>query len=107
MRAALAATGMRLGPTHTEVKVTDAGPSIVEINARAAGGMIPELVRLATGVDLLEQQLRAAAGLPLDLVPTRERVAGIRFLLAPADGRLAAVGASRTRGRCPAWTGSR
>jgi S-sulfo-L-cysteine synthase (3-phospho-L-serine-dependent) len=88
-RQALKATGFELGASHLELKLTDAGPAIVEINARLAGGMIPELVRLATGVDLLEQQLRAATGLPVHLTPSRERFAGIRFLLAPAAGRLA------------------
>jgi S-sulfo-L-cysteine synthase (3-phospho-L-serine-dependent) len=90
-RQALKATGFELGASHIELKLTDAGPAIVEINARLAGGMIPELVRLATGVDLLEQQLRAAIGLPVQLTPSRERFAGIRFLLAPRSGRLVAA----------------
>jgi biotin carboxylase len=88
---ALDAAGIQWGATHTEVRLTPRGPVVVEINARLAGGMIPELVRLATGVDLLEQQLRAAIGLPLLLAPTRERFAGIRFLLAPTAGLLARV----------------
>lgn len=91
VRAALAATGLVLGPSHTEVKLTPTGASVVEVNGRAAGGMIPELIRLATGVDLLEQQLRAAAGLPVNLTPTGRRVAGIRFLLAGSDGVLESV----------------
>jgi cysteine synthase/biotin carboxylase len=89
--AALDAVGFRWGATHTELRLTSDGPAIVEINARLAGGMIPELVRLATGIDLLEQQLRAAIGLPLLLSPTRNRFAGIRFLLAPSPGVLTAV----------------
>lgn len=88
---ALAAAGVRVGACHVEVKLTPAGPAVVEINARLAGGMIPELVQLATGVDLLGQQLRAYAGLPVSLDPVRADRAGIRFLLAPAAGRLAAV----------------
>jgi cysteine synthase A len=88
---ALAATGFALGACHVEVKLTGAGPAVVEINARLAGGMIPELVALATGVDLLEQQLRAFAGLPVRLAPARSRRAGIRFLLPPAAGHLRAV----------------
>jgi cysteine synthase A len=88
---ALDAAGIRWGATHTEVRLTTRGPVVVEINARLAGGMIPELVRLSTGVDLLEQQLRASIGLPLLLTPTRQRFAGIRFLLAPKAGVLAGV----------------
>ncbi|NUL04504.1 pyridoxal-phosphate dependent enzyme [Streptomyces lunaelactis] len=88
---ALKATGMRFGPTHTEVKLTARGPEIIEINPRLAGGMIPELIRLATGSDLLEQQVRAAAALPVDLSAERSGHAGIQFLLAEHPGTLASV----------------
>jgi S-sulfo-L-cysteine synthase (3-phospho-L-serine-dependent) len=81
-RAAVEAAGVTLGATHTEVKVTADGVAVIEVNPRLAGGMIPALVEHATGVDLLEQQLRAAAGLPVSLTPTRREHAGIRFHLA-------------------------
>ncbi|MEV0644087.1 ATP-grasp domain-containing protein [Phytomonospora sp. NPDC050363] len=98
VREAVAVLGIGLGATHTEVRLTERGPVLIEINARAAGGMIPELVRLATGVDLLEQQLRAAAGLPVRLDPTRAGHAGIAFLLSPGDGVLTSVsGAAEAR----------
>jgi biotin carboxylase len=98
---ALKTAGWEFGASHVEVKLTQAGPAIVEINARLAGGMIPELVRLATGVDLLEQQVRAFAGLPVRLTPTRARFAGIRFILPPPDraGELVELaGTGRARG---------
>lgn len=88
---ALEATGVRVGASHVEVKLTPAGPAVVEINARLAGGMIPELVSLATGIELLEQQLRAYAGLPVTLEPTRSGCAGIRFLLPPRAGTLTGI----------------
>jgi cysteine synthase/biotin carboxylase len=90
-RRALAATGFERGPAHVELKLTARGPVVVEINARLAGGMIPELVRLATGIDLLEQQVREAAGRPVRLASERSRHAGIKFLIASAAGRLAGV----------------
>ena len=89
--AALDAAGIRLGATHTEVKLTAEGPAVIEINPRPAGGMIPELSRLATGVDLLEQQLRTAVGLAPALKPAQDAHAGIQFLLPDADGVLDAV----------------
>ncbi|MFD5424222.1 pyridoxal-phosphate dependent enzyme [Streptomyces sp. NPDC127084] len=88
---ALTACGVTLGPTHTEVRLTADGPVIIEINPRLAGGMIPELIRLATGLNLLEQQLRAAVGLTPTLTPSRSDHAGIRFLLAPRQGTLTEV----------------
>ncbi|WP_331446415.1 pyridoxal-phosphate dependent enzyme [Streptomyces xanthochromogenes] len=89
--AALDAVGWRSGPAHTEVKLTASGPRILEINPRLAGGMIPELIRQAIGADLLEQQLRAATGLPVDLTATREGYAAIRFLLSDRAGVLSGV----------------
>ncbi|MEV7557454.1 pyridoxal-phosphate dependent enzyme [Streptomyces sp. NPDC089795] len=89
--AALDAAGIRLGATHTEVKLTADGPALVEINPRPAGGMIPELIRLATGVDLLDAQLRAALGLPPHLKAEETGHAGIQFLLADIDGTLTAA----------------
>lgn len=91
MTAALDAAGIRLGATHTEVKLTADGPALIEINPRPAGGMIPELIRLATGVDLLGEQLRAALGLPPHLKAEDAGHAGIQFLLAGADGTLTAA----------------
>ncbi|ARE73473.1 pyridoxal-phosphate dependent enzyme [Streptomyces sp. NPDC059558] len=93
--AALDAAGIRLGATHTEVKLTAGGPALIEINPRPAGGMIPELIRLATGVDLLGEQLRAALGLPPHLKAEDAGHAGIQFLLADTDGTLTAAHGTR------------
>ncbi|MFI0263125.1 pyridoxal-phosphate dependent enzyme [Streptomyces sp. NPDC017056] len=96
--AALTALGIKTGPTHTEIRLSERGPLIVEVNPRLAGGMIPELIRLATGVELLEQQLRAACGLAPELAAAREATAGIRFLAADRDGVLASIdGADEAR----------
>ncbi|MEV7502444.1 pyridoxal-phosphate dependent enzyme [Streptomyces sp. NPDC093018] len=88
---ALGAVGWRSGAVHTEVKLTASGPRVLEINPRLAGGMIPELIRQAIGSDLLEQQLRAATGLPVDLTATRHGHAVIRFLLPDRAGVLSGV----------------
>ncbi|QII04305.1 pyridoxal-phosphate dependent enzyme [Rhodococcoides fascians A25f] len=91
VRAALNAVGMTEGPTHTELRWTAAGPSIIEINPRLAGGMIPELVALASGVDLLEQQIRYLGGLPVCSPPPPNRYSGIQFLTVADRGILAEV----------------
>ncbi|HEY3368673.1 MAG TPA: ATP-grasp domain-containing protein [Symbiobacteriaceae bacterium] len=84
----LEAVGITLGATHTEVKLTPQGCAIVEINARLAGGMIPELVWHATGIDLLKQQIKSAGGVAPDLSVTRHRYGGIQFMVADAEGEL-------------------
>lgn len=51
--AALKALGLTEGVVaHTEIKLTSAGPRVVEVNPRPAGNRITELVRHVTGIDL-------------------------------------------------------
>jgi len=89
---ALHAVGYDFGPAHTEIRLTPDGEAVVvEINPRLAGGMIPELVFYATGIDLLAVLLEQLAGHQVDLEPRRQEFAAIRFLTAPRRGRLAAV----------------
>lgn len=89
--AALAAVGYDFGPAHLEMRLTAGGPVTVEINPRLPGGMIPVLVEHALGIDLLTAYLEMLQGRPVDLRPRHRRHASIRFLTAPAAGRLAAV----------------
>jgi biotin carboxylase len=81
------------GPLHLELKRSPDRPAVVEVNPRLAGGFIPELVRIATGLDLIAETVAAAAGLEvgLDRRGSRAGAASIRFLLAPGDGKLARV----------------
>lgn len=58
--AALRALGVRVGVTHTEIKLTRDGPRIIEVNGRL-GGLINELSRPA-GLDLIETAGRLALG---------------------------------------------
>ena len=90
-RAALDAVGFDFGPAHTEVRLTPAGPVVVEINPRLAGGMIPELVAHALGIDMVAALLDQLRGLPVDLEPRRAGCAAIRFLVAGRGGHLAGV----------------
>ena len=89
--AALEAVAFDLGPAHTELRLSPTGPVVIEINPRLAGGMIPELVRHATGLDLLALLLAQLVGEPVELHPTRQQTASIRFLTSDRPGRLTAV----------------
>lgn len=89
--AALRALGLGWGAAHTELRLTAAGPVVVEVNPRLAGGLIPRLVQEATGIDLIALLVaRAAGGRPVP-APTRSQSASIRFLVATAAGRLGGV----------------
>ena len=90
-RDAVEALGLRFGPAHVELRVTDDGPVVIEANPRLAGGNIPELVRHACGVDLVTEAVRAVTGGLPHLDHTRRRHAAIRFLLPPRSGTLERV----------------
>jgi hypothetical protein len=51
--AALRCLGVRWGVCHTEIKLTGAGPRLLEVNGRL-GGFVGELARRALGLDLIE-----------------------------------------------------
>ncbi|HEX2040413.1 MAG TPA: ATP-grasp domain-containing protein [Acidimicrobiales bacterium] len=85
---AVAALGLGFGPVHVELK---ANGVIIEVNPRLAGGNIPELVRHASGVDLVTESVRLVVGGLPHLDAIRRRHAAIRFLLPPTAGTLEAV----------------
>lgn len=90
-REAVEALGVAWGPTHVELRMSAHGPVFMEVNPRLAGGYIPELVRLATGVDLIAQTLALVTGRPVDLRPPQRRAASIRFVCAAGPGLIAAI----------------
>ncbi len=79
------ALGFTRGATHTEFKLTPAGPRLVEINARLGGDFIPYLGALATGCDPVVAAAQVAAGHPPDTRPRHRRTAAIRFLYPDHD----------------------
>jgi S-sulfo-L-cysteine synthase (3-phospho-L-serine-dependent) len=85
---ALAALRLGFGAVHVEVRLTARGPRTIEVNPRLAGGFIPELVRLAAGVDLVAATVARAAGRPLPQPAVGRGAASIRFLLPPRAGTL-------------------
>ena len=90
-RRAVAALDLGWGPAHTEIRLGPSGPVVVEVNPRLAGGQIPVLVRLATGIDLVGATVDLAAGDEPVPLGRAAGYASIRFVLAPAEGRLRRV----------------
>ncbi|MER5962838.1 ATP-grasp domain-containing protein [Streptomyces sp. NPDC002057] len=90
---AVKALGLGWGAAHVELRLDGDVARVIEVNPRLAGGMIPELVRRALGVDLVGAQVRAALGAPVDLTGTPDAVgaASIRFLTAGDDSVLTHV----------------
>lgn len=90
-RAAVAALDLCWGAAHTELRLGPAAPCVIEVNARLAGGFIPELIRRATGLDPIRELVRITLGRPARLTPPLRGHASIRFLVPPRSGRLAAI----------------
>ena len=90
--AAVRTLGLADWISHVEIRLTPSGPMIIEVNPRLAGGFIPELIRLATGIDLIGSTIRWSIGGD-DVVPTlnKGRAASIRFLRPSRPGVLATV----------------
>jgi biotin carboxylase len=87
------ATGVRSAVTHAELKLTPAGPRLIELNARLGGDYIPLLGQLATGVDLITAALDIACGRVPSVTATRDRCAEVQFVYPDADCRVAEVDA--------------
>ncbi|GJF34683.1 carboxylase [Kitasatospora sp. NE20-6] len=101
---AIEALGLDQLVAHTEIKLTPAGPRVVEVNPRPAGNRITELVRRVTGVDLAAACVDVALGRRPDVTarPTGVTSAAIAFLLPDRDGRLTTVDGADEVGRDPA-----
>ncbi|MEU9107577.1 ATP-grasp domain-containing protein [Streptomyces xanthophaeus] len=85
---ALRALGVACGITHTEFKLTAAGPRLIEVNGRL-GGFVNDVVGRSTGFPLLRTALDCALGKaphPLT-VPPAGRVAYQHFLAPPLEAR--------------------
>ncbi|MFD7703762.1 ATP-grasp domain-containing protein [Streptomyces caelestis] len=97
---ALEALGLTDGVVaHTEIKLTPAGPRVVEVNPRPAGNRITELIRHVTGIDLAAAFVDVCLGRAPDLrrTDTGLRSAAVGFLVPGTTGTLEALDAGRVR----------
>ncbi|KFM27308.1 Carnosine synthase 1 [Auxenochlorella protothecoides] len=62
--ASVKALGFDMGVFHVECKYTSRGPRLIEVNCRMGGGPVRNMNLLVWGVDLVEEQLLLAAGIP-------------------------------------------
>lgn len=77
-RRAVKALGVCIGLTHTEIRLTSAGPRIIEANGRIGGG-ICDFGRQAAGVNLIEIAARAAIGDTVSIPPFYQGKAHFHF----------------------------
>ncbi len=80
-----AALGFTDGMTHTEIKLTAAGPKIIEVNARLGGDLIPYLGMRATGIDPGLAAAAVACGEEPRIVAEHQLVGAVRFFYVDED----------------------
>ncbi|WP_448567128.1 ATP-grasp domain-containing protein [Thalassotalea ganghwensis] len=90
---ALAAVGHDNGISHTEVKLTEHGPRLVEINPRPGGNYIAELIQAVTGIDFLDTHIKLALAQAPDLsgLEQAKGSAAVKFLVPLQSGKLVAI----------------
>jgi biotin carboxylase len=84
----LRALGVETGAAHTEIKLTAEGLRVIEVNGRIGGG-VPEMLRLAAGVDIVKLTMQAALGWAtgVDELPATDGVAYRFFYQPPSSAR--------------------
>jgi biotin carboxylase len=89
MQAVHEALGFADGVSHTELRVSDQGYRIMEVNSRLGGGMLPYIGFLATGMDLAAAVADVGLGRAPMVQQTRDRAAAITFIFPDRDMTLA------------------
>lgn len=71
------------GGGHTEVKVTANGVKVIGVGARLGGDHIPELVAMATGIDMWKAVIQVTLDIQPDVTPKTHKFASISYLTNP------------------------
>lgn len=78
---AVKAVGIKNGPAHVEIMLTEQGPKIIELGARMGGDFIStHLVPLSTGIDMVKAVINLACGEDIDLNPRFNRASSIQYI---------------------------
>lgn len=88
---AAAAVGLVRGPLHAELRVSPAGPVMVELAGRTIGGLCSRTLRFGTDAPLEELILRQAAGLPVSGLSRVGQAGGVMMIPIPGAGILREV----------------
>ena len=96
-KQAIKAIGIDNSPSHTEIKITEDGPKIVEIGARLGGGNITtHLVPLSTGVNMVANTINIALARDIDIKQKLNNGSAIRFFFSDIDGTIANIEYDKT-----------
>jgi len=80
--------GLRSGPAHCEIRLSNDGPFVLEIGARVIGGACSRVFRYVLDEDIHSYILRLALGDKIRLPQQKAGAAGAMMLPIPGEGRL-------------------
>jgi biotin carboxylase len=89
--AAARALGLAEGPVHAELRLSAAGPVVLEVAARSIGGLCARTLRFGAGISLEEVIVAHALGRPLSDLRREARASGVMMLPIPRGGVLRGV----------------
>ncbi len=89
--AATRAMGLTKGPVHAELRVNEQGPWVIEVAARAIGGLCSRALRFDGGMSLEELIIRHALGEDVRQVERESQAAGVMMIPIPRAGILREV----------------
>jgi biotin carboxylase len=97
--AAIRAMGLSSGPIHAELRINEQGPWVIEVAARAIGGLCSRALRFGEGLSLEEMILRHALGRDVESLERESKAAGVMMIPIPRAGTLRDVrGLDRAKG---------
>jgi len=89
--AAIHAMGLRNCPIHAELRVNESGAWVIEVAARAIGGLCSRTLRFGEGVSLEELIIRHALRENVDNLKRERLAAGVMMIPIPRAGTLREV----------------
>lgn len=87
-QAAIRAMGLERGPVHAELRVNSSGAWVIEVAARAIGGLCSRALRFTDDASLEEIILRHALGEDVSVVERERAASGVMMIPTPRAGIL-------------------
>ncbi len=87
-QAAVRAMGLERGPVHAELRINSAGAWVIEVAARAIGGLCSRALRFTADASLEEVILRHALGEDVSEVERERAASGVMMIPIPRAGIL-------------------
>lgn len=80
--------GLKNGPCHLEMRLTQSGWKLIEINPRISGAGMNQMISIGFGINLVEETLKLATGKKVDLEPKHLKNTFAQYVILEKSGIL-------------------